>query len=203
MDVLFNKNTIFKSRKNAMKKIYQLTLLTILVFTFSACQTQHKVLNREIKSETGERFLIGEFDRNALQQKHYINWYNEEYDAYEVENSKLVNLKKSDFKSLKIEVFVGTWCSDSQRELPRFYKILENVKFPIESRLNIYGVNRQKKSFYGEEIGKDITHVPTIIVYKKGKEIGRIVESPVSGYLEEDFEKIVNGNPLTPNYAED
>lgn len=202
MDVLFNKNTIFKSRKNAMKKIYQLTLLTILVFTFSACQ-QQKVLNRQIKTESGERFLTGEFDREALKQKHYAAWFDEEYNTYEVETAKLKDIKKIDVKFLRIEVFVGTWCSDSQRELPRFYKILENVKFPIESRLNIYGVNRQKKSFYGEEIGKDITHVPTIIVYKKGKEIGRIVESPVSGYLEEDFEKIVNGNPLTPNYAED
>ena len=186
-----------------MKKILQLALLTIFVFTISSCQTQYKVLNREIKSENGERFLIGEFDVNALKQKYYVAWFEEEYNTYEVENSKLVNLKKSDYKSLNIKVFVGTWCSDSQRELPRFYKILESVKFPIESRLNIYGVNRQKKSFYGEEIGKDITHVPTIIVYKKGKEIGRIVESPVSGYLEEDFEKIVNGNPLTPNYAEE
>lgn len=203
MDELFNKNTIFKLRKNTMKKILQLALLTIFVFTISSCQTQYKVLNREIKSENGERFLIGEFDVNALKQKYYVAWFEEEYNTYEVENSKLVNLKKSDYKSLNIKVFVGTWCSDSQRELPRFYKILESVKFPIESRLNIYGVNRQKKSFYGEEIGKDITHVPTIIVYKKGKEIGRIVESPVSGYLEEDFEKIVNGNPLTPNYAEE
>lgn len=185
-----------------MKKIYQLALLSIFVITISACQ-QQKVLNRQIKTESGERFLTGEFNREALKQKQYATWFDEEYNTYEVETAKLKDIKKLDVKFLRIEVFVGTWCSDSQRELPRFYKILENVKFPIESRLNIYGVNRQKKSFYGEEIGKDITHVPTIIVYKKGKEIGRIVESPVSGYLEEDFEKIVNGTPLTPNYAED
>ncbi|MBS7333909.1 TlpA family protein disulfide reductase [Faecalibacter bovis] len=185
-----------------MKKIFQLAFVTIFVFTLTACQ-QQKVLNRQIKTESGERFLTGEFDREALNQKHYASWFNEEYNTYEVEESKLKNIKKLDVKFLRIEVFVGTWCSDSQRELPRFYKILESVKFPIESRLKVYGVDHKKKSFYGEEIGKDITHVPTIIVYKNGKEIGRIVEGPVSGYLEEDFEKIVNGTPLTPNYAEE
>lgn len=64
------------------------------------------------------------------------------------------------------------------------------------------GVNRQKKSFNGEEINKNVTHVPTIIVYNnKKEEVGRIVESPVSSYLEEDLAQIVNGTPLTPNYA--
>jgi len=66
-----------------------------------------------------------------------------------------------------------------------------------------YAVNESKKSFYGEDEGKDIRFVPTIIFYRGGKETARIVESPVSGSLEEDILMIVNEMPFTPNYAED
>jgi thiol-disulfide isomerase/thioredoxin len=183
-----------------MKKIFTAAFLTILTITMSSCN-QQKVLNRSIKYESGERILTGEFERSALLKKDYVNWYQTEFDSYEVEKSKLKGLK--DLRDYRIEVFVGTWCPDSRRELPRLYKILDAIKFP-QNRLKVYGVNREKKSFYGEEINKEITHVPTIIVYDKNKnEVGRIVESPVSGYLEEDLAQIVNGTPLTPNYSND
>lgn len=184
-----------------MKKIVQFAFLALFLVAFTGCE-QQKVVNRMIKTESGERFLTGEFEKSALNQKYFSTWFEPEYNSYEVEEAKLKGVKK-DIKMMKIEVFVGTWCSDSQRELPRLIKILEALKFPTNTRLKIYGVDRKKQSFYGEELGKDISHVPTIIFYEKGKEIGRIVESPVSGYLEEDIAMIVNGTPLTPNYAED
>lgn len=184
-----------------MKYFYSLLLLTAFALTQVSC-TQQKVLNRQIKSESGERYLTGEFDQAMLKEKQYISWYEPEYTSYEVEEAKLKDIKK-DIKKYRIEVFVGTWCSDSQRELPRLYKILESMKYPTASKMKVFGVNRQKKSFYGEEIGKDISHVPTFIFYLNDKEVGRIVESPVSGYLEEDIAMIIKGTPLTPNYAED
>ena len=183
-----------------MKYFYSLLVLTVFALTQVSC-TQQKVLNRQIKSESGERYLTGEFDQNMLKEKQYASWYEPEYTSYEVEEVKLKDVKK-DIRKYRIEVFVGTWCSDSQRELPRLYKILESMKYPTASKMKVYGVNRQKKSFYGEEIGKDISHVPTIIFYLNDKEVGRIVESPVSGYLEEDIAMIIKGSPLTPNYAE-
>lgn len=184
-----------------MKYFIKLSFLVIVAVVFTSCE-QTKVLNRHIKTESGERILTGEFEQKTLNEKYYSTWYQPEYNDYEVEEGKLKDIKK-DIKKYKIEVFVGTWCSDSQRELPRLYKILNAMKFPTEARMKVYGVNRNKKSFYGEEIGKDISHVPTIIFYLKGKEVGRIVESPVSGYLEEDMAMIIKGTPLTPNYAED
>ena len=69
-------------------------------------------------------------------------------------------------------------------------KILEETKFP-ESKLQIIGVNRQKQAPDGEEVKYNITHVPTIILEKYGKEIGRIIESPKSGYLERDLVEIL------------
>ena len=41
---------------------------------------------------------------------------------------------------------------------------------------------------------KNITRVATFIFFKEDEEIGRIIESPKSGRLEEDIRAIVSGN---------
>jgi len=185
--------------KLTMKKIIVLSLFTALAFT-SYSYAQIKVLNQSIINN-GKKMLVGEFERKALEDVDFKKWYQQEYNTYEVEKPKLAGLKN--LQNYTIEVFIGTWCPDSRRELPRLYKILDDIKFP-ENKLTTFAVDRQKKSLNGEEIGKNITHVPTIIVYDKNKkEVGRIVESPVSGYLEEDLAQIVNGTPLKPNYSND
>jgi hypothetical protein len=84
--------------------------------------------------------------------------------------------------------------------VPRFYKILDQIKFN-ESNLKIVSVDRAKVSPGGEQKGKNIHHVPTLIFYSQGKELGRIIEYPV-GTLEEDVVDIMFGNPPIPNYAD-
>ena len=69
-------------------------------------------------------------------------------------------------------------------------KILDEVKFP-ENRLTIIAVNRKKEAPNGEEGLYNIQRVPTIIVKKYGKEIGRIIEYPKSGFLERDLLDII------------
>jgi hypothetical protein len=69
-------------------------------------------------------------------------------------------------------------------------KILEEVKYP-DSRMTIIAVNRKKESPNGEESKYNVSKVPTIIVQKYGKEIGRIIEMPTSGYIERDLVEIL------------
>ncbi len=77
------------------------------------------MLNRTITAENGKKMLTGEFNRKALEEEDFKEWYHHEYDTYEVEKSKLKGLK--DLRNYRLEVFVGTWCPDSRRELPRLY----------------------------------------------------------------------------------
>ena len=101
-------------------------------------------------------------------------------------------------KEIDIETFLGTWCEDSRREVPRLYKILDGMGFPSRE-MDLITLDRDKKSGHGLEDGKNIHHVPTIIIYKKGKELGRIIESPI-GSLEEDIFNILIGAGPDPNY---
>jgi hypothetical protein len=54
----------------------------------------------------------------------------------------------------------------------------------------LIGVNREKQGLSDEAEELDIEFVPTIIFYKDGSEIGRIVETPAES-LEKDLLKIL------------
>ncbi|MCB9249007.1 MAG: hypothetical protein H6613_10930 [Ignavibacteriales bacterium] len=56
--------------------------------------------------------------------------------------------------------------------------------------MELINVDRNKEGLENEVNGLDIELVPTIIVYDKGEEIGRIIESPMET-LEEDLVEIV------------
>lgn len=174
----------------------------VLLFTMvlTSCEGPY-VFNRIVKQKDGTKMLLGGADRSAFEKEPFSDWFLKEYDSYQV-NQQVVKDLKGKLKRYRLEVFMGTWCEDSKREYPRLMKILDEAKFP-EQRMVTYAVNESKKSFYGEEEGKDIRFVPTIIFYRGGKEVGRIVESPVSGSLEEDILMIVNEAPNTPNHSED
>lgn len=185
-----------------MKKIIALVIVSVIAITYFACDS-NKVMNRTVEYERNggtETILLGEFEKSQLEEnKHFKTWYEQEYNYHQLDAAKIAELKKYS-KKYSIEIFLGTWCPDSRREVPAMLKILEAIKFP-EGRLSLYGVNREKKSFYGEEMNKDIKFVPTIIVYEKKKEIGRIVESPSGASLEEDLLKIFSKEEYKPNYA--
>ena len=174
------------------KRIY---LLIILLTVISAQSPQ--IIN---DSKKDNLMLIGLSQRSDYEHsEHFKQWFNEEYESYEIDEETLY-LTSAIEDEIKIECFMGTWCEDSRREVPRFYKILDQIKFN-EKNLKIVSVDRGKVSPGGEEKGKNIHHVPTMIFYSQGQELGRIIEYPV-GTLEEDVVDIMFGNPPTPNYAD-
>ena len=91
----------------------------------------------------------------------------------------------------EIVLFHGAWCKDCQREVPRFMRILEMVNNP-QIQLIEYEVNPQKKDALGKFEEYGIQRVPTFIVIRSGRELGRIVERPEKS-LEEDLVTILQG----------
>ena len=150
----------------------------------------------------GKELLLGEIKKTDLTKNSFSNWFNKNYDDYLINKSIVKNLKDT-LNQYDIKLFLGTWCGDSRREVPKFYKVLHAAKFP-EKQLQVIAVNRTedayKQSPNHEEQGLNIHRVPTFIFYKNGKEINRIVESPVET-LERDIHKIIIDKKYTPNYV--
>ena len=151
---------------------------------------------QEIQLDTGELILLGTLPEEALQKNSYANWYTSGYTDYKTDDSR-INRFENALKEHDILLFMGTWCSDSQREVPRFMKILEKAGYP-EDQLTIVAVDKRdefyKTSPGGEEKGWNIEYVPTFIFLKEGQEVNRIVELPENS-LEADMEAILLGKP--------
>ncbi|MDO5615900.1 MAG: thioredoxin family protein [Cruoricaptor ignavus] len=172
-----------------MKIVKTIISATFLFALLQSCQAQKVVVNREVETQTDGKMLLGRQTADQFLQEPYSDWYNQEYNDYQIDEQALRDLKKIKFNSHLLTVFVGTWCGDSHREFPRLMKILDELKFPKE-KITIIGVNRKKESPAGEEGLYNIQKVPTIIVKKYGKELGRIIEFPKSGYIEKDLVEI-------------
>lgn len=151
--------------------------------------------------KTGKPMLLGAISIEELQQEPFAEWYQMESDGYEVD-TELTNAI-SDPGQYTYEVFLGTWCGDSRREVPRMEKIFSEMGIDMSNVL-IVTLDRDKISPNGEQEGKDIRYVPTLIVNKDNQEIGRIVESPSSetATLESDLFEISLGIPPVPNYSD-
>lgn len=165
------------------------------------CSATAQDLNQRYTDKKNKEHLIGKCDRNGLTAAPFAEWYKEYYDTYELD-SVLLKHSEGKLKDVKIEIFMGTWCGDSRREVPHFYKILDElgVEASQVTLVNLYNMDSlYKQSPNHEEQGKLIHRVPTFIFYKKGKEIGRIVEKPVTSF-EMDMAQLLNGLPTAPSY---
>lgn len=143
---------------------------------------------KELKKEV---MLLGEQPISAFEQPPYSSWYDTEFSGYKMDDAAVSQLKSKNLNGYLITAFVGTWCEDSHREFPRLIKILKSANFP-ESNLHIIAVDRSKTAPNGEEVPFNVHKVPTFIIKKDGKELGRITEYPASGFLEKDLAAILN-----------
>jgi thiol-disulfide isomerase/thioredoxin len=105
-----------------------------------------------------------------------IENYDRNYAAYEPEKEVLTKLGVL-IKDIDITAVIGTWCGDSKLYVPRFYKILDAIGF-TESKLMLIEVDEEKKAINDSIDHLNIISVPTFIIYKQDKELGRIIESP-------------------------
>lgn len=171
-----------------------IALFTVLILIVS-CGTENKiVVNRKIKSTDGDPMLIGRITRSALTDPDFNSWFSENYDSYKPDAEVIKKMKGTKFL-LRIEIYMGTWCSDSQQQIPDFFKILDQINFP-EEKVTMYALNRNKESFYGEQLQKGIEKVPTIIIYKGDLELGRIIETPKET-LELDLYQIIKNEKFS------
>lgn len=177
-----------------MKKI--ITNLVAFSSLFLAAQqfsAQKVVVNREVTTEKDGKMLLGHQLKDQFLKEPYADWYIKEHDEYTLDQKAIAELKKEKIGSYDLIVFMGTWCEDSHRDVPRLMRILEEVNFP-DSKLTIIAVNRKKESPTGDESLYNIQKVPTIILKRYGKEAGRIVEMPTTGYIERDLAEILKKN---------
>ncbi|HEX6101367.1 MAG TPA: peptidylprolyl isomerase [Thermoanaerobaculia bacterium] len=92
-----------------------------------------------------------------------------------------------------VEVYMGTWCADSQREVPKFLRILDDLRAQhgVELPAKFVALDRSKQKPAELIAGKHVEKVATFIYYRGEEELGRIVERTQSPLFEDDLLTIV------------
>lgn len=158
------------------KAISILIILMVIFPIVTSAQEREVNVETESVSEYVETILNGPLTKEGLQKMPYKIWFNTNYKTYTVDTETLKNIKRKDLKGLKIIAFMGTWCHDSNREIPRLMRVCEELG--IYDQLELYGLDVNKKSRLEKEKDWDIRKTPTIIFLKDGEEIARILEEP-------------------------
>ena len=110
--------------------------------------------------------------------------WKDKYDKFEPAADMVEAIKAKLGPDMKIDVYLGLWCPDSRNNVPLFIKFLDRLGTGVPVRY--FGVPRKANrdvKYYVEEM--KVERVPSFIFYRDGKEIGRIVENPKSGMVED------------------
>ncbi len=113
--------------------------------------------------------------------------WQDKYDNFQPPADMLEALKAKFVGDMRIDVYLGLWCPDSRNNVPLFLKLLDRLGTSVPVRY--FGVPRKASrdvKYYVEEF--KVERVPSFIFYRDGKEIGRIVENPKAGMVEDVFD---------------
>jgi thiol-disulfide isomerase/thioredoxin len=166
-----------------MKKLFLASLFSMLTIALFA-QTAEVSYEKD-----GTKVLKGFVTGQQLGTDTSFKWFGENQKGYTPYAAALqaVQGAKSNVHYL---VFGGTWCHDTQFILPKFYSLTNAAGVPAE-KITLLGVDRQKKTVQQMSEAFNITNVPTIIVLKDGKEIGRVVEYGKTGMFDRELGEII------------
>jgi len=154
------------------------------------CTYSQEVNKKIIDPNSNKEIILGHATFDGLKASDLFGHvFTKEYTEYQTDKSDIERFSKA-LKKTRIKIVMATWCGDSKEQVPRFYKILEAAGYNTK-KTEIICVDRKKNAGNIDISELDIKLVPTFILYKKGKEIGRIIETPVET-LEKDLSKILN-----------
>lgn len=139
----------------------------------------------------GRDVQLKECTRKYFEDEMCFPWFNLGYEEYSPNPYSVEKLKIKNGR-LHIIAVMGSWCEDTQRLLPQFYKTIDQARVP-NSNVHLVPVDRDKRTDKGIQFPYEAYQVPTFILYYKGKEIGRIVESP-NATIEDDLAKIYSSH---------
>jgi thiol-disulfide isomerase/thioredoxin len=128
--------------------------------------------------------------REVIQNDSSFKWYAENLKGY-TPNAAAVEALKKNADSIQLLTFMGTWCEDSHNIIPKFYSLLDASGFS-KDKVTLIGVDRNKKTLSHLAEALNVKNVPTIIVLKNGKELGRVVEYGKYGMFDKELGEIIN-----------
>ncbi len=89
-------------------------------------------------------------------------------------------------------IFAGSWCEDSESQLPIIFKLFEKGGLK-SSKYQLIGVDRNKEAYNISNLKYSPDKVPSLIILHNNAEIGRVEELPEKSW-EQDIISILYRN---------
>lgn len=172
------------------KKIFFAGLFFLSSSAIFAQAGEGYIITKDVNNGGGN-ILTGTINKQLLQtDANFKKWYTPSQIEYKPDSSIVTAFKKAATKKLQFVLFGGTWCEDTQFILPRFFK-LQELGVVADNNISFFGVDRSKKTLGNIAAAFGIVNVPTIIVMKDGKELGRVVEYGKTGKWDVELTEII------------
>ena len=162
-------------------------LLSVLVLGLSL--SVHAQVQYEESRDDTYKILKGVISKDILLQDTAFAWFAENQKSY-VPNPEGLAMLKAHKDSLEFVVFGGTWCDDTHYILPKFFILLKAAGIP-DDHVTLIAVDHHKKSIGNLAEAFALKNVPTFIVLKNGKELGRVVEYGKTGAWDKEIGEVV------------
>ncbi len=137
------------------------------------------------------KVLRGLISRADIENDTSFSWFQKNYKLGKPDAGAVKAFKEhaGDFQML---IFAGTWCPDTHNLLPEFYRLADTSGY-ADSSITLIGVDHAKTTLDNLNKTFHLVDVPTFIVMKNGKEVGRVVEYGESGEAMKELGKIAEG----------
>lgn len=144
----------------------------------------------EAHDAKNEPVLVGTVTREQVEEA-VPDWVQAEVEA--APDAAVAQALAAAPAGAEVTVYLGTWCGDSKRELARFWRAVDQAGGAVPFQVRYVGVDRDKKEPADLLAGIGLEYVPTFVVRRDGREVGRIVEESPHG-VEKDLLSLVDGS---------
>lgn len=171
-------------------RTYLFALVAGLFFSACTATKQGMKVDYSVVPDGNEKVLKGIINRKIIENDTAFKWFQQNMKWANIDN-KAIEAFAGKKDLFTVIVFGGTWCHDTQNLLPVFYKLVDKSNYP-DNKISLIVTDRDKKTINDLHTKYNITNVPTFIVIRNGKEIGRVVEYGKTGAIDKELGEIVN-----------
>lgn len=151
-----------------IKKILATSLLLVSLLSAASAQKAYKTRY----DNAGNKVLVGPINEKILANDSAFMWFFTGVNRYHPDTAwtKYISFYRDSFE---VVAFMGTWCPDSKRLVPQFYRVMMASSYPL-SRIRLYGLDHQLHGLGEEATRYDIDKTPTFVFLHRGQVIGKI-----------------------------
>jgi hypothetical protein len=119
--------------------------LAIIITAIQIYSQDYKIIPDE---KNGEPLILGYCPASQIIDSLFKDTMTTEYDNYQPDFETLDSLEGK-LEDVTITIIFRSTCSDSREQLPRLFKILNELNYDVNS-ITLIGVNREKQGLFNE-----------------------------------------------------